>query len=91
MLLIFLPLYFLPTILALHKKHPHKLPIILINVFGGFIGGLGWIVSLVWGFIMPKENNAPLLSELEKLHELKEAGALTQEEFDLQKKRASNI
>ncbi|HTF97023.1 MAG TPA: superinfection immunity protein [Cellvibrio sp.] len=91
MLLIFLPIYFLPTILALHKKHPHKLPIILINVFGGFIGGLGWIVSLVWCFIMPKDKHAPSLAELEKLHKLKEAGALTQEEFDLQKKRALNI
>lgn len=94
MLLIFLPIYFLPTILALHKKHPHKLPIILINIFGGFIGGLGWIIALIWCFIVPdtrKENHALSLSEIEKLHKLKEAGALTQEEFEFQKKRALNI
>ena len=94
MLLIFLPIYLLPTILALHKKHPHKLPIILINIFGGFFGGLGWIISLVWCFIMPnmpKEKHSPSLSELEKLHKLKEAGALTQEEFEIQKKRALDI
>jgi len=51
--LVLLPLAFLPTIIALKKNHPHKIPIILVNIFGGLLYGLGWLVALVWCFIVP--------------------------------------
>ena len=92
-LLIFLPLYLLPTILALYKNHPHKVPIIIINIFGGAIGGVGWLVSFIWCFITPssdKEKSTYITSEIEKLHNLKESGALTQEEFEHQKVKLLN-
>ncbi|WP_321275861.1 SHOCT domain-containing protein [Thiomicrorhabdus indica] len=90
-LLILLPLAFLPTIIALKKNHPHKIPIILVNIFGGLLWGLGWLVAIVWCFIVPNENSTNVssnnASEIETLFALLEKGALTQEEFD-SKKRA---
>ncbi|MDH5764916.1 MAG: SHOCT domain-containing protein [Gammaproteobacteria bacterium] len=86
--LIILPLIFLPTIIAIKKDHPYKIPIILINIFGSLVMGLGWFVALVWCFIEPSatSNTFAAASELEKLHELKEKGIITQQEFDARKK-----
>ena len=87
--LIFLSLAFLPTIIAIHKNHPYKIAIILINIFGGLLYGLGWFVALVWCFILPKNGDGILVGaadELDRLHQLKERGILTQEEFDAKKK-----
>lgn len=93
--LVLLPLAFLPTIIALKKNHPHKIPIILVNIFGGLLYGLGWLVALVWCFIVPNSNsNSSSLvnaaGEIEKLHVLLEKGVLTQEEFDSKKRALLN-
>ncbi len=42
--LIFLPLAFLPTIIAFKKNHPHKILIVLVNIFGGATVW-NWLVS----------------------------------------------
>lgn len=42
--------YFLPTILAVVKKHPRLLPIVLINLFLGW-SGIAWIGALVWSLL----------------------------------------
>lgn len=91
--LVLLPLAFLPTIIALKKNHPHKIPIILVNIFGGLLWGVGWLVALVWCFIVPNNNSsAPVIAagEIEKLHALLEKGVLTQEEFDTKKRALLN-
>lgn len=56
MALIMLPIYFLPTIIAIHKNHKYKIAIILINVLGGMFMGIGWLVALVWCFIEPDKD-----------------------------------
>ncbi len=88
-ILILVPLAFLPTILAVKKNHPYKIPIILINILGGPFYGLGWLFALVWCFILPKnraENSVSAAHEIDQLHQLKQKGVLTQEEFDYKKK-----
>ena len=88
--LILLPLPFLPTIIAIRKNHPYKIAIILINIFGGLLYGLGWLVALVWCFILPKNGGSisvGVADELDRLHQLKERGVLSQEEFDAKKKK----
>lgn len=40
-------LYFLPTILAVTRKHPNTLAIFLLNFFLGW-SFIGWVVALVW-------------------------------------------
>ena len=87
-LLVLIPLFFLPTIIAIKRNHPYKVPIILINIIGGLMWGIGWLIALVWSFIMPNHSTNPSLnvaSEIDKLHALLEKGALTQEEFDAKK------
>lgn len=90
-LLIVLPLALLPTIIAIKKNHPYKIAIILVNIFGGFLFGLGWIVALVWCFIMPSKSvtkTASVISdELERLHSLRIKGALTESEFNESKRK----
>jgi len=89
-----LSLFFLPTIIALKKDHRYKVAIILVNVLGGLLWGTGWLVALIWCFIEPDKDAKNISSpseELEKLHELKEKGALTQEEFDSKKKELLEI
>jgi type VI protein secretion system component VasK len=87
-LIILLPLYFVPTWIAIKKEHPQKVPIILVNLIGGLIWGLGWLAALVWCFIEPAQKNntsTDVATEIEKLHELREKGILTSEEFDRKK------
>lgn len=72
--LILIPLYLLPTILALKNNHPNKVPIIVINILCGW-SAIGWIVALVWCFIEPENRNlVDVTQEIERLHELKEKG-----------------
>ena len=88
LLLVVLPLALLPTFIAIKKEHPYKVPIILVNIFGGLLFGIGWLVALVWCFIEPTKPQALLQSanEIEKLHVLKEKGVISQQEFDAKKK-----
>ena len=90
LMLIVWPIFLLPTIIAVKKNHKYKLPIILINIFGGFVMGVGWLVSLVWCFIEPTSNNINISSsagaEIEKLHKLKEDGVLSEDEFQFKKR-----
>lgn len=46
-------LYFVPTIVAAYKKHPHTLWIFLINLFFGW-SVAGWIIPLLWAFDFDK-------------------------------------
>lgn len=43
-ILIILPLAFLPSIIAISKDHPYKIPIVLVNILGGVLWG-GWVVN----------------------------------------------
>jgi uncharacterized membrane protein len=51
-----LGIYFLPTIIAVVRKHPNKLPIFLIDLFLGCTG-LGWVGALVWSLINTSPKN----------------------------------
>lgn len=39
---------FLPSIIAFKKEHPNRWLILAINGFLGPIGGIGWLLALVW-------------------------------------------
>ena len=81
-------IFLLPTVIAIKKQHPQKVGIILVNLLGGLFFGLGWIVALVWCFIVPKasvSNPQNVSEELARLHRLKEDEVISQEDFDKQK------
>ena len=86
----FLCLFFVPSIIAVKTNHPYKIPIVIVNVLGGWFLGVGWLVSLIWCFIKPEENEPAekinVAPEIEKLFELKEKGILSQDEFDSKKR-----
>jgi len=89
-------IFFLPTILAIYKDHPQKVPIFLVNIFGGFFWGIGWFIAIVWVFVKPKETRVVVkqersaANEIEKLHALKEKGVLSEEEFTAKKNAILN-
>ncbi|RDH80999.1 MAG: hypothetical protein DIZ78_17700 [endosymbiont of Escarpia spicata] len=89
LIILAIPLALLPAILAVRKKHPHKVAIILVNILGGLLYGLGWFIALVWCFIIPSGNRSSSnnAAEIEKLYELKQKGVITEKEFDLRKNK----
>jgi uncharacterized membrane protein YedE/YeeE len=42
--------YLAPTFIALKLDHKDKVKIILVNIFGGLLFGIGWIIALIWCF-----------------------------------------
>ena len=42
--------YLLPTIVAVARKHPNKMAIILINIFLGWTF-VGWLGALIWSVL----------------------------------------
>ena len=52
--ILFLGLYFIPTYIALGKKHKNKGGVFLLNLVLGFTF-FGWIASLLWAFYKEKE------------------------------------
>lgn len=47
--------YFLPSVIAVNRKHKNRTPIILVNLFFGWFL-LGWIVALIWAFTANTES-----------------------------------
>ena len=50
--LIFITIYFLPTLIAVRKDHHNKLSIFLLNLLLGWTF-LGWVASLIWSVSRP--------------------------------------
>ncbi len=102
MILIFLVIYFLPTIVAMNRKHQSTVGIVLLNILLGWTF-LGWVIAFVWAFSNPihvvvnnkvSERQGPAQSnvadEIEKLAHLKDKGLLTEEEFNQKKQQVLN-
>ncbi len=49
-LVVTLPIYFMPTIIAYYSNHKRILPIFLLNLFLGWTI-IGWVGALVWSVI----------------------------------------
>lgn len=43
-------LYFFPTIVALHRRHPNSAPIGVVNAFFGWTM-LGWVFCFAWSLM----------------------------------------
>ena len=50
LVIVLAPLYFLPSIVAFKRQHPHKGTILAVNLFLGWTQ-IGWIVAMVWAFV----------------------------------------
>ena len=49
-LILFLLIYFIPTIIAVRRDHPNKVAIFLLNFSLGW-SGFGWIGALIWSVL----------------------------------------
>lgn len=47
-------MYWLPTIVAIARKHSQLTPIVLLNFLLGWTL-IGWVVALVWAFTTPQQ------------------------------------
>ena len=88
-------LYFLPSIIAYKKGHANKGIILLINFLLGWTF-LGWAGSLVWAFIdtdgtatknITRNIGGNRYEDLARLQKLKESGAITDVEFEIEKQK----
>lgn len=90
-------LYFLPTIVAALRSHPSIGGILAVNFFLGWTC-IAWIICLVWaasdtnrytGSYPPYNPSADsqdrVIHQLRQLQQLRDEGALTEEEFNRQK------
>ena len=90
-IVILLFLYFIPFCIAVDKKHKKVLTIFIINL------SLGWTI-IVWFLVLAwacngdtyQKSIAEKADEIKKIAELKEKGALTEEEFNTQKNQILN-
>lgn len=92
--LIFLSLYFLPSIIALIKRN-HRTKVILFNFFLGWTFVM-WIISLVWACKRDDDTNTiPAIAkanispaeELQRYKQLLDDGVITEEEFRIKKEQ----
>ncbi len=56
LLIIFIGLYFLPTIVAFNRNHKNATPILICNLFLGWTL-IGWVGSLVWSLLSQEKVN----------------------------------
>ncbi|RXJ66190.1 hypothetical protein CS022_24655 [Veronia nyctiphanis] len=88
---IFLIVWVIITIsIASKNNHPYKTPIIILALLGLFIPFL-LLGSFIWAFIVPKGGQtssvavSSVAEELEKLHDLRERGVLSEKDYTTQK------
>ena len=56
LLLISLPVYFIPTIITIIRHVKQKLGIIILNVLAGWTL-IGWVIALVWSIVAESRNS----------------------------------
>ena len=45
-------IFFMPSLVAFKKQHPHRWPILIVNLFLGSTI-IGWALTLLWAFYDP--------------------------------------
>ena len=80
--------YFIPSIIGLKRKIRNKEILVIVNLLCGWTCA-GWILCLIWSITEQttsvKKIEEDKYTEIIKLQELKERGALTEEEFTNEK------
>lgn len=88
LLIVFLVIvYFIPTAIAVKRKHPNRFGIVIVNIFLGW-SLIGWVVALVWAVTDSKSKpSTNKYDDLDKLQKLKANGTITEQEFEAEKQR----
>ncbi len=83
-------LYFLPGVIAGYKKHKYRTAITIINLFTGWTI-VGWIGLLIWVLMPENQIKIDYTEQLMRLSELKNSGAITENEFEKEKAKLLNF
>jgi len=86
--------YFMPALNARSRKHPSYAAIFFVNLLLGWTL-LGWLIAIMWsasdfkptGKAIPDAAQQTKYSALESLASLNERGFITDEEFELEKRK----
>jgi hypothetical protein len=46
--------YWVPAAVAIFRKHPQWVAILILNFFGGWTL-IGWVIAIVWAFVVPEK------------------------------------
>ena len=82
-----LVVYFLPTLIAVIRKHNSAIAIFVLNFLLGW-SFIAWVIALVWAF--SENNSCDLEAKLKTLYSLKEKGLISDEEFERKKEELIN-
>lgn len=78
----------IPIIIARNRGiYGGNLTTIAILSWLGLILGITWVIALVFAMIWRGEGGGADVDKLGKLHKLKKSGAITQKEFDAEKRK----
>lgn len=56
---LFIMVYFIPSFIAIARKHVHVLQITILNAFLGW-SFLGWVAALIWATMCKSDENAQI-------------------------------
>ncbi|WP_404940326.1 superinfection immunity protein [Pseudomonas fulva] len=81
----------MPMMIAFYRRHERYTSIFMLNLFLGWTG-IVWLVCLIWAIFGQRIKTRPVQSfnkyeELERLAKLKSSGNLTENEYEIEKKR----
>ena len=55
-------IYFQPSVVAINRGHPNKIPIFIINLFLGFTF-FAWVISLAWACARISDEGADKIND----------------------------
>ncbi len=56
LILLVLPVYFVPSLIAFKRHHRQKTAIMILNIFLGWTF-IGWVIALVWSVMKEKPSD----------------------------------
>ncbi|WP_157763251.1 superinfection immunity protein [Pseudomonas citronellolis] len=78
-------IYFAPLFIAYSRGHNNLVGISVLNLFLGWTL-LGWVAALVWS-VSSVSDSGDEVEKLERLAKLRDDGAISLSEYEMQKKR----
>lgn len=78
-------IYFAPLFVAYSRSHRNLVGISVLNLFLGWTL-LGWVAALVWS-VSSASASVDEVEKLERLAKLRDDGAISLSEYEMQKKR----
>lgn len=89
-------LYFIPSVIGILRKHHNLIGLMALNILLGWTV-IGWVGALIWSLLRSNKGQTIIVhgksddrqeskyEMLERLNSLKNSGAISEEEYDIEK------